>query len=82
MQRRVEAGVGAGLGIRFLAAEYPPGPWHRGRTDSLGLDENGTRGSDEAGEGMSSARVADPGVFDRRRAMATVLELGSVICVS
>lgn len=28
------------LGIRFLASEYPTGPWHRGRIDTLGLDEN------------------------------------------
>lgn len=42
LQRRVEAGMEAMLGIRFLASEYPTGPWHRGRIDSLGLDENGT----------------------------------------
>ncbi|MEU4930982.1 DUF5655 domain-containing protein [Streptomyces yokosukanensis] len=42
LQRRVEAGMKAMLGIRFLASEYPTGPWHRGRIDSLGLDENGT----------------------------------------
>ncbi|MFF4873978.1 hypothetical protein [Streptomyces sp. NPDC000961] len=30
------------LGIRFLASEYPSGPWHRGRIDTLGLDENGS----------------------------------------
>ncbi|MEZ0065884.1 hypothetical protein ABIA32_001893 [Streptacidiphilus sp. MAP12-20] len=30
------------LGIRFLASEYPAGPWHRGRIDTLGLDENNT----------------------------------------
>ncbi|MFJ4184230.1 hypothetical protein [Kitasatospora sp. NPDC089509] len=41
LQRRVEAGMEAMLGIRFLASEYPTGPWHRGRVDSLGLDENG-----------------------------------------
>ncbi|MGW6865352.1 hypothetical protein ACWGHM_29300 [Streptomyces sp. NPDC054904] len=29
------------LGIRFLASEYATGR-HRGRIDSLGLDENGT----------------------------------------
>jgi predicted transport protein len=53
LQRRVEAGLEAMLGIRFLASEYPTGPWHRGRIDTLGLDENGTpvvieykRGSD------------------------------------
>ncbi|MGC5411801.1 DUF5655 domain-containing protein, partial [Streptomyces sp. DT225] len=42
LQRRVEAGLVAMLGIRFLASEYPTGPWHRGRIDTLGLDENGS----------------------------------------
>ncbi|WP_370468529.1 DUF5655 domain-containing protein [Streptacidiphilus sp. P02-A3a] len=42
LQRRVEAGMESMLGIRFLASEYPTGPWHRGRIDTLGLDENGT----------------------------------------
>ncbi|MFD8812173.1 hypothetical protein ACFV23_11965 [Streptomyces sp. NPDC059627] len=53
LQRRVEAGLEQMLGIRFLASEYPTGPWHRGRIDTLGLDENGSpvvieykRGSD------------------------------------
>ncbi|KOV12400.1 hypothetical protein ADK60_31775 [Streptomyces sp. XY431] len=41
LQRRVEASMEAMLGIRFLASEYSTGPWHRGRVDSLGLDENG-----------------------------------------
>ncbi|MFF3069170.1 hypothetical protein [Kitasatospora sp. NPDC057936] len=41
LQRRVEASMEAMLGVRFLASEYPTGPWHRGRVDSLGLDENG-----------------------------------------
>ncbi|MFE7564193.1 hypothetical protein [Kitasatospora sp. NPDC057500] len=41
LQRRVEASMEAMLGIRFLASEYPTGRWHRGRVDSLGLDENG-----------------------------------------
>nr|WP_237530882.1 DUF5655 domain-containing protein [Streptomyces sp. SID3212] len=40
LQRRVEAGMDAMLGIRFLASEYPTGRWHRGRIDTLGLDEN------------------------------------------
>ncbi|SDP31616.1 DUF5655 domain-containing protein [Actinacidiphila guanduensis] len=42
LQRRVEAGLEVMLGIRFLASEYPTGPWHRGRIDTLGLDENGS----------------------------------------
>lgn len=29
------------LGIRFLASEYETGKTHKGRIDSLGLDENG-----------------------------------------
>ncbi|MEU3051706.1 DUF5655 domain-containing protein [Streptomyces griseus] len=41
LQRRVEAGLEQMLGIQFLASEYPTGPWHRGRIDTLGLDENG-----------------------------------------
>ncbi|MEV7903031.1 DUF5655 domain-containing protein [Streptomyces anulatus] len=42
LQRRVEASLEAMLGIRFLASEYATGPWHRGRIDTLGLDENGS----------------------------------------
>jgi RecB family endonuclease NucS len=42
LQRRIEAGMEAMLGIHFLASEYPTGPWHRGRIDTLGLDENNT----------------------------------------
>ncbi len=42
LQRRVEAGLEQMLGIRFLASEYPTGPWHWGRIDTLGLDENGS----------------------------------------
>lgn len=29
------------LGVRFLASEYPTGPRHGGRIDTLGIDENG-----------------------------------------
>ncbi|NBE53956.1 hypothetical protein GUY60_21550 [Streptomyces sp. YC537] len=42
LQRRVETGLEQMLGIRFLASEYATGPWHRGRIDTLGLDENGS----------------------------------------
>lgn len=41
LQRRVEAGLERMLVIRFLASEYATGPWHRGRIDTLRLDENG-----------------------------------------
>ncbi|MFJ6485876.1 hypothetical protein ACIQK6_37975 [Streptomyces sp. NPDC091682] len=37
----IEANMETMLGIRFLASKYPTGR-HRGRIDSLGLDENGT----------------------------------------
>lgn len=40
LQRRVEASLEEMLGVRFLASEYPTGPWHQGRIDTLGLDEN------------------------------------------
>ncbi|MFF7801162.1 hypothetical protein [Streptomyces olivaceus] len=42
LQRRVEASLEPMLGVRLLASEYPTGPWHRGRIDTLGLDENGS----------------------------------------
>lgn len=54
LQRRIEAGMEAMLGIRFLASEYPTGPWHRGRIDSLGLDENGTPALTEYKKGADS----------------------------
>ncbi|MEV7110969.1 hypothetical protein AB0N74_09225 [Streptomyces anulatus] len=42
LRRRVEADLEQILGVRFLVSEYPTGPWHRGRIDRLGLDENGS----------------------------------------
>lgn len=41
LQRLLEGQMEAFLGIRFLATEYATGKTHRGRIDSLGLDENG-----------------------------------------
>ncbi|WP_328509548.1 transporter [Streptomyces mirabilis] len=41
LQTLIEANMEAMLGIRFLTSEYTTGPRHRGRIDSLGLDENG-----------------------------------------
>ncbi|MEV0374213.1 DUF5655 domain-containing protein [Streptomyces sp. NPDC050636] len=41
LQTLIEANMEVMLGIRFLASEYATGR-HRGRIDSLGLDENGT----------------------------------------
>ncbi|KXV78559.1 DUF5655 domain-containing protein [Acetobacter cerevisiae] len=41
LQNLIEANMTTFLGVRFLASEYPTGKTHRGRIDSLGLDENG-----------------------------------------
>jgi predicted transport protein len=41
LQRLIESQMDTFLGVRFLASEYGTGAKHRGRVDSLGLDENG-----------------------------------------
>lgn len=41
LQRLIESHMETFLGVRFLATEYSTGAKHRGRIDSLGLDENG-----------------------------------------
>ncbi|MEV7389326.1 hypothetical protein [Streptomyces sp. NPDC091215] len=41
LQTLIEQNMEAMLGIRFLASEYSTGVRHRGRIDSLGLDESG-----------------------------------------
>jgi predicted transport protein len=41
LQGLIEANMLTFLGVRFLASEYKTGKTHRGRIDSLGLDENG-----------------------------------------
>jgi predicted transport protein len=41
LQGLIEANMPSFLGVRFLASEYATGKTHRGRIDSLGLDENG-----------------------------------------
>jgi predicted transport protein len=41
LQLLIEARMEIFLGIRFLASEYDTGKTHKGRIDSLGLDENG-----------------------------------------
>lgn len=41
LQRLIESQMDTFLGVRFLATEYSTGAKHRGRIDSLGLDENG-----------------------------------------
>lgn len=41
LQTMLEAQMETFLGVRFLATEYSTGKTHKGRIDSLGLDENG-----------------------------------------
>ncbi|MCH1921341.1 DUF5655 domain-containing protein [Shewanella sp. A3A] len=41
LQQLIESNMEAFLGVRFLASEFNTGKTHRGRIDSLGLDENG-----------------------------------------
>ncbi|GAP25607.1 transporter [Gluconobacter frateurii NBRC 101659] len=41
LQTLIESNMATCLGVRFLASEYKTGKTHRGRIDSLGLDENG-----------------------------------------
>jgi len=40
LQSLIETHMPAFLGVRFLASEYATGKTHKGRIDSLGLDEN------------------------------------------
>lgn len=42
LQSLIESQMPTFLGVRFLASEYATGRTHRGRIDSLGLDENGS----------------------------------------
>ena len=41
LQSLIEAQMSTFLGVRFLVSEHATGKTHRGRIDSLGLDENG-----------------------------------------
>lgn len=41
LQKHIENHMDVLLGVRFLATEYSTGKTHKGRIDSLGLDENG-----------------------------------------
>ncbi len=42
LQALIERNMDALFGVRFLASEYSTGIKHRGRIDSLGIDENGS----------------------------------------
>jgi len=41
LQQLIERHMDTFLGVRFLATEYSTGKTHKGRIDSLGIDENG-----------------------------------------
>ena len=41
LQELIERNLEVFLGVRFLASEYSTGQVHRGRIDTLGIDENG-----------------------------------------
>ena len=41
LQAHIEQNMDVLLGVRYLASEYGTGKTHKGRIDSLGLDENG-----------------------------------------
>lgn len=41
LQQQIESNMSTFLGVQFLASEYATGKTHKGRIDSLGLDENG-----------------------------------------
>ncbi|MBF6338482.1 DUF91 domain-containing protein [Nocardia abscessus] len=42
LQSAIEANMEVLFGVRFLASEYSTGPKHRGRIDSLGIDDTGS----------------------------------------
>lgn len=42
LQRVIESNMETFFGVRFLASEYSTGPKHRGRIDSLGIDDTGS----------------------------------------
>ncbi|MEU6814099.1 DUF5655 domain-containing protein [Streptomyces sp. NPDC046860] len=62
VQGLVETHMEMLLGVRFLASEYSTGPVHRGRIDSLGLDENGSPVIVEYKRG-TDAGVINQGLF-------------------
>jgi predicted transport protein len=42
LQKTIESNMEVLFGVRFLSSEYSTGPKHRGRIDSLGIDETGS----------------------------------------
>ncbi|MFJ7275410.1 DUF5655 domain-containing protein [Kitasatospora sp. NPDC098663] len=63
LQRRVEGALEEMLGVRFLASEYSTGPWHQGRIDTLGLDEDGVPVVIEFKRGRDAGVIAQAGSY-------------------
>ncbi len=63
LQRRVEGALEPMLGVRFLASEYSTGPWHQGRIDTLGLDEDGVPVVIEFKRGRGAGVIAQAGSY-------------------
>lgn len=42
LQRTIESNMEILFGVKFLESEYSTGPKHRGRIDSIGIDETGS----------------------------------------
>lgn len=62
LQNLIEQNMSVLFGVRFLASEYSTGAKHRGRIDSLGLDENGSPVIVEY-ERTSTENVINQGLF-------------------
>ena len=54
LQAQIEADTDAFLGVTFLASEYTTGKNHKGRIDSLGIDENNCTVIDVRNEYLST----------------------------
>ncbi|MFG3224688.1 DUF5655 domain-containing protein [Kitasatospora sp. NPDC048194] len=63
LQGRVEGALEAMLGVRFLASEYSTGPWHQGRIDTLGLDEDGVPVVIEFKRGRDAGVITQAGSY-------------------
>ncbi|MEU8926132.1 DUF5655 domain-containing protein [Kitasatospora sp. NPDC048545] len=63
LQRRAEGALEAMLGVRFLASEYATGPWHQGRIDTLGLDEDGVPVVIEFKRGRDAGVITQAGSY-------------------
>lgn len=79
VQGLVETHMETLLGVRFLASEYGTGPVHRGRIDSLGLDENGSPVVVEYKRGVD-AGVINQGLFYLSWLMDHRAEFEHLVC--